>query len=164
MRPQSGDGRSTETQGAGLPKATLLVNNITALGGFAGITQMLFDTVSFNYGGYTFNKSGAFYTSIVIPEPGVYTIGCQMGTLANTQTSLVGMRQNGNQVFRDGATRQSGEGQAHGTGGTVAEGVNSIAEFQAGDTLDGFWAQPAGAPFTGTVGYFWLYAKKEGGH
>lgn len=157
------DSHSKTTAQAGLPKECLLATPTTVLGGAAGIAAVLYDVIAFNYGAYTFTKTGAFFTGVIIPEPGLYSFGMQIGVPANTQTTISGFRQNGNQVFRDGVTRQNGEGQNHGTGGQVAEQTHGVAEMMTGDILDTFWAQPAGVPFNGSAGYFWMYVKKEGG-
>lgn len=157
------DAQSRDTGFSGLPKSCLLVCDVTSLGAFAADTQLAFDKVAYNYGGFGFNFNGALYTSIIVPETGVYRCGMQVATLANTQTTRSGLRQNGNIVWRDGVFRMNGNGTNHATGGTVSEQTWGEGEFKQGDVLDGFLGNPFGAPFNTTVGGVWLCMTKLGG-
>jgi hypothetical protein len=149
-----------DTEYAGLPKATKVF--CAAVQGLAaGFATVAMDTLKFNYGGYTYLTGGVGfpYTTIVVPEPGIYDLKASGQVVAgnmhfysfnvNGALGVAPYQEYGVTTVLAGAPFNLGV-------------VTGAAELKAGDTVAvGVYNDVAAVNTVANT--FWLYVEKRGG-
>jgi hypothetical protein len=143
------DSLSRETEFSGLPKSMKLFATVPQ-GPFGAPAwgQLSFNTIMFNYGGFTPVLGGLGYTAIVVPESGIYMLhASNEWATGGAESGLLIFCLNG----AAGGTAIPGTG--HGSVSTNVAGprttISDVAELHTGDAVAAQAYSTAGAQFGG---------------
>jgi hypothetical protein len=139
--------------------------------GSVGFFNARFDTICYNYGGYSFrpNATVPLLDGIIVPEPGIYTLaaGFACGSLggAGAQFDVQFWRLNaaGTALGFDGVGQHIIIQDKPVANNSAIIFSLPCTELAAGDVVSFQYAQPGGGPVNTLANLNWLMVKKEGG-